>query len=88
MGLIGCNTDAQPCFDISPDSPSAGEEVTFNNCTIAGDTYEWDFGDGATSTAKNPTHTYDSTGTYKVTLTATPKSGNTPSMIAKNVTVN
>ncbi|MFK7946273.1 MAG: S8 family serine peptidase [Saprospiraceae bacterium] len=29
----------------------------------------WDFGDGNTSTAPNPQHTYDSTGTFIVTLT-------------------
>lgn len=28
----------------------------------------WDFGDGATSTAQNPTHTYASGGTYTVSL--------------------
>ena len=31
----------------------------------------WDFGDGATSTEQNPSHTYASEGTYTVTLTAT-----------------
>lgn len=33
------------------------------------DTYSWDFGDGATSTDENPTHTYDAEGTYEVCLT-------------------
>ncbi|MFB9474136.1 PQQ-dependent sugar dehydrogenase [Nonomuraea salmonea] len=32
-------------------------------------TYAWDFGDGATSTAANPTRTYTTEGTYTVTLT-------------------
>jgi len=31
----------------------------------------WNFGDGNTSSSQNPTHTYSSTGTYSVTLTAT-----------------
>ncbi len=30
----------------------------------------WDFGDGNTDTAQNPTHTYTSSGTYTVSLTA------------------
>jgi gliding motility-associated-like protein len=30
----------------------------------------WDFGDGNTSTAQNPTHTYSNGGTYNVTLIA------------------
>ena len=32
-------------------------------------TYAWDFGDGTTSTAANPTHTYTTNGTYTATLT-------------------
>ncbi|NIG56389.1 PKD domain-containing protein [Chitinophaga sp. Cy-1792] len=34
-------------------------------------TYSWDFGDGNTSTAVNPTHVYAATGIYTVTLTIT-----------------
>lgn len=34
-------------------------------------TYLWDFGDGTTSTAVNPTHTYFANGTYDVNLTMT-----------------
>ena len=32
-------------------------------------TYQWDFGDGSTSTNQNPTHSYIQRGTYTVTLT-------------------
>ncbi len=32
-------------------------------------TYAWDFGDGTTSTEKNPSHTYNVVGSYAVTLT-------------------
>ncbi|MFL1012718.1 PKD domain-containing protein [Flavisericum labens] len=38
-----------------------------NNCSI-NDGYYWDFGDGNTSTARNPIHTYTSSGTYTVSL--------------------
>ncbi|MFE6036064.1 PQQ-dependent sugar dehydrogenase [Streptomyces sp. NPDC056452] len=31
--------------------------------------YAWDFGDGATSTAADPSHTYTAAGTYRPTLT-------------------
>ncbi|MFA6364015.1 PKD domain-containing protein [Methanoregula sp.] len=38
-------------------------------------TWLWSFGDGSTSTLKNPTHTYKTAGTYSVTLTATNSAG-------------
>lgn len=44
--------------------------VTFTNTSTDWDSLVWDFGDGDTSTAENPVHTYASTGTYDVILTA------------------
>jgi gliding motility-associated-like protein len=44
--------------------------VTFTNSSITGDTYLWTFGDGSTSTATNPTHTFYN-GYWNVTLTVT-----------------
>ncbi|CAM5637327.1 glycosyl hydrolase [Streptomyces pilosus] len=38
-------------------------------------TYAWTFGDGATSTATNPSHTYTTNGQYTATLKATDPSG-------------
>jgi Zn-dependent metalloprotease len=43
--------------------------VHFTNQSINGNTFQWDFGDGASSTALNPIHQYNSFGTYNVTLT-------------------
>ena len=46
-------------------------EYTFNNSSTGASTYEWDFGDGTTSTEESPTHIYDTHNIYTVTLTAT-----------------
>jgi murein DD-endopeptidase MepM/ murein hydrolase activator NlpD len=63
-------TTASAAFSASPLTGTAPLQVTFVN-TSSGDytTTTWDFGDGATSRSKNPTHTYETAGTYTVTLT-------------------
>ncbi|MEU1710361.1 PQQ-dependent sugar dehydrogenase [Streptomyces sp. NPDC005706] len=42
-------------------------------------TYSWDFGDGATSSATDPTHKYKKNGTYTATVTAKDTTGRTGS---------
>ena len=46
--------------------------ITFNNQTPNSSNYiwQWQFGDGSVSYQKNPVHTYNSNGTYTVTLIA------------------
>jgi gliding motility-associated-like protein len=54
-------------------TPSVGcapYNAVFNNTSLAGQQFFWDFGDGATSTATSPTHLYATPGTYTVTLIA------------------
>lgn len=49
--------------------------INFNNTSVGGVSYLWDFGDGNTSTAANPTYTYPVNGVYTVTLTVTDANG-------------
>ena len=42
---------------------------------MPGTTYRWDFGDGSISTAKNPTYTYFTAGTYRIELVVTGPGG-------------
>ena len=39
-------------------------------------TYLWDFGDSSSSTVENPSHTYNTAGTYTITLVTTDSIGN------------
>ncbi|MEO8713240.1 MAG: PKD domain-containing protein, partial [Parafilimonas sp.] len=41
-----------------------GATVTFKNESKGASNYEWDFGDGSTSTKENPVHTYPGKGKY------------------------
>ncbi|MBC7233442.1 MAG: peptidoglycan DD-metalloendopeptidase family protein [Chloroflexi bacterium] len=60
------------CFGATPTSGRAPLTVQFTNCSTGTITSRlWEFGDGQTSAAINPTHTYTQTGTYTVTLTVT-----------------
>jgi uncharacterized protein (TIGR02145 family) len=54
---------------------SDGLTATFTNTSLFGETFHWDFGDGATSTELNPVHTYAVDGFYAVTLIAYNSSG-------------
>jgi gliding motility-associated-like protein len=47
------------------------QEIQFTDQSVAPLTWAWDFGDGTTSTAQNPIHTYAALGTYTVTLLVT-----------------
>jgi PKD repeat protein len=48
----------------------ANKQVAFTALTKRADTWQWDFGDGQTSTEMNPVHVYAEGGVYDVTLTA------------------
>ncbi len=62
----------EPCeIDFSFSGNMTGSTVTFSilGTPIAGTTYQWNFGDGQTSSQANPTHTYSNQGmAYNVTL--------------------
>jgi len=49
--------------------------VDFTDASTNITSWDWDFGDGETSTEQNPTHTYDKPGVYTVTLTGTSSNG-------------
>ena len=61
--------------------------VTFTNTSTGPGvlSYLWDFGDGSTSNAISPAHTYTATGLYNVTLTVTNDNGCTDSVVKNNL---
>jgi PKD repeat protein len=67
-----------PRADFVADKTRGGApmDVGFTDKSLNSPTaWKWDFGDGSTSSEKNPTHTYTTLGTYSVTLTASNSDG-------------
>ena len=62
-------------------------EVNFTNTSTNSSSYSWNFGDGNTSTAVNPTHTFSANGTYQVKLLSTRCSGEMDS-IMQSIVIN
>ncbi|WCT10273.1 PKD domain-containing protein [Mucilaginibacter jinjuensis] len=70
--MITVNSSSLTDFVVKPDSVVNIPVYTFSfldQSTGGPISWHWDFGDGTTSTQKNPEHTYADTGRYKVTLT-------------------
>lgn len=62
-------------FNASPTSGNAPLTVTFTDLSSNGPlTWQWNFGDGG-SNLQNPSHTYNSPGTYSVSLTVENNAG-------------
>jgi PKD repeat protein len=80
-GYISVGTTAQkPVVNFwgTPRSGNAPLSVTFKDITTGSPTaWNWDFGDGTTSTDQNPKHTYSTAGNYTIKLTATNAAGST-----------
>jgi len=73
-GGPGCVTELPPTAEFSSNSPvPLGTPVQFTDLTTGTPPfeYEWDFGDGGTSSEANPQHTYASAGAFDVTLAVT-----------------
>lgn len=65
-------------FDVSATAFCNSGQVQFTNKTVSNDyitSYQWRFGDGATSTDKHPVHQYTKAGKYTVQLKVTTQSG-------------
>lgn len=75
-------------FSGTPTTGDAPLDVSFTDQSTGATSWSWDFGDGGTSTAQNPTHTYTTAGVYTVTLTASNACGSDTQTKTDYITVN
>ncbi len=75
-------------FVGSPISGNTPLTVNFTNQSTGNPTsYSWDFGDGGTSTAQNPSHQYTAAGSYTVTLSVSNTCGSDNEVKTNYITV-
>jgi PKD repeat protein len=87
---INVSTTSAPgtSFTAAVTSGTAPFTVQFTDTSTSLPTaWEWSFGDGSSSTQQNPSHTYVSTGTYTVSLTATNAGGSQVATRTNYITV-
>jgi hypothetical protein len=60
-----------PKYKINTDNGCPPLEIVFENQSIGGSPYYWDFGDSTYSDQSSVTHVYDKPGVYKVSMRAT-----------------
>jgi len=68
-------------FSFSPSIATADDTIQFTDTSVDSDgtitSYLWNFGDGTSSTSKNPNHRYTTNGVYSITLEITDNDGAT-----------
>jgi len=79
-GLITVYQNPTSIFDAFPtDVINNTQVVVFQNHSLFGVSWLWNFGDDSSSVEENPWHKYAAEGVYEVTLTVTSKDGCTDS---------
>lgn len=66
-------------FELLNDTVCPGEQVRFINRSVMADEYYWDFADGSSSSAVNPSHIFLTSGDYSVVLSVISNEGCTDS---------
>jgi PKD repeat protein len=89
----GANTNMAPTAVLDANPTSGTKPLTVNfygsesfDSDGSIEAYAWDFGDGGTSTAADPIHTYQTAGEFNVELTVTDNDG-APGTATQTITV-
>ena len=74
---VGTSLATRADFQVSDDTPAVGQQIQFENKSAGYPplSFQWDFGDGRTSTEANPRHLYAAPGDYEARLIVHNQSG-------------
>lgn len=73
FNVVACPSAVLASFaDLNNGAFCEGAEIEFENLSANADNFLWDFGDGTTTSAANPTHLFSGTGDFIVTLISEP----------------
>lgn len=81
-----CQKQPEACFTMSGDKV-AGKTITFTNCSVDGDHFEWNLGDGTILNGSEASHEFAAPGTYSVQLKAFSKNEKKESVTVQSVTI-
>jgi PKD repeat protein len=86
--IFSCKKDQpESSFLTEQEVYKVKQSIQFENTSENGLTYYWDFGDGGSSTLKNPGYTYTETGEYIVTLQVHGSKKTSPSEFNKTIVI-
>lgn len=85
--LVSCSKSPEAMFTVSKPVLLEKQFFSFSNISAGAENYKWEFGDGTSSTDKNPVKSYQSKGKYIVKLTAYGKNPNKSSVCYQTVTI-
>ncbi|GAA0891433.1 hypothetical protein GCM10009122_11120 [Fulvivirga kasyanovii] len=77
LQTLTVSSQTAPDIDLTSQNICLSSPVNFSSINTSGNinSYNWNFGDGNSSTSANPNHTYASAGEYTVTLEVTSPDG-------------
>jgi len=97
VNVFGCTSTSSAVFTVHPTPVAdfdrnlrevcAGSPIAFTHSSANSGSFRWWFGDGGSSTAASPTHTYRAAGTYDVTLVVTGAGGCTDTLTVPGAVV-
>ncbi|HTF18619.1 MAG TPA: PKD domain-containing protein [Chryseolinea sp.] len=88
---ISCQDDEEPApqaaatFTVDKSTAQVDETIQFTNTSENATAFKWSFGDGTTSKEVSPRKSFESSGTYLVSLVSTGEGGSTISNLSVTV---